>query len=126
MIDGIWHLDIFMKKYDLDLAKLIREETPTAEEKRKLLKEVVDGIEYLHSSHSKKEKIIHRDLKPENILIQRENNGYSCALSDFALSKITKTDDTIARATSHTSYCGTLAYRHWFFITKPSNMVSYK
>jgi len=112
-IDGVEHLDIFMKKYDLDLKQLILNETnlkaPSTVEKRKLLKEIVDGIMYLHSSHPKKEKIIHRDLKPENILILIENGSYSCALSDFGFSKIAKTGGN-SMANTTNSYHGTLAY----------------
>lgn len=52
---------------------------PQYSEKLRLLTEIVNGLEYLHSKN-----IIHRDLKPENILVNRMDK---IKIMDFGLSK---------------------------------------
>ena len=51
---------------------------PTLTNKRRVAKELIDAVSYLHSKG-----IVHRDLKPENILITR--NGEYVKLIDFGL-----------------------------------------
>lgn len=51
---------------------------------KKLLKDVLLGLAYLHDNG-----IIHRDLKPENILVKNTPNGPVAKLADFGISKDT-------------------------------------
>lgn len=52
--------------------------SPTLTNKRRVAKELIDAVGYLHSRG-----IVHRDLKPENIIITR--NGEYVKLIDFGL-----------------------------------------
>ena len=52
--------------------------SPSITNKRRIAKELIDAVSYLHSKG-----IVHRDLKPENILITR--NGEYVKLIDFGL-----------------------------------------
>lgn len=52
--------------------------SPELSRKRRIAKELIDAVGYLHSKG-----IVHRDLKPENILITR--NGEHLKLIDFGL-----------------------------------------
>ena len=52
--------------------------SPNITNKRRIAKELIDAVSYLHSKG-----IVHRDLKPENILITR--NGEYVKLIDFGL-----------------------------------------
>lgn len=51
--------------------------------KRKIIIQIIKGVEYLHS-HG----IIHRDLKPENILLMDHNNEIIIKIADFGLSTV--------------------------------------
>ncbi|KAL7751587.1 hypothetical protein RI367_003051 [Sorochytrium milnesiophthora] len=55
-----------------------------AEDARKLFRDVVLGLEFLHS-----QRIIHRDIKPENILITADGTAQ---ISDFGISNMCETD----------------------------------
>jgi len=59
------------------------------EQKLSILKEILDGIHFLH-----KNNIIHRDLKPENVLIFYDGNKekYIPKITDFEASKDVETD----------------------------------
>lgn len=50
----------------------------TAKEKRRILAQLLDAVEYVH-----KKQVVHRDLKPENVMIT--NNGQNVKLIDFGL-----------------------------------------
>lgn len=50
---------------------------------KKLLRDVLNGISYLH-----KNGIIHRDIKPANILIKRTMEGPLAKITDFGISKL--------------------------------------
>ncbi|EFC45635.1 predicted protein, partial [Naegleria gruberi] len=62
--------------------KQFKQLTLSLDQKLKMILNIANGIEYLHSL--KPRKIIHRDLKPQNILL--DSNG-NCKLCDFGLSK---------------------------------------
>lgn len=62
---------------------------------RKMLRESIKGLHYLHS-HG----IIHRDIKPQNLLI---NNSGNIMIADFGVSVIMKNSD-ILTSTDGTYY----------------------
>ena len=66
----------------------------------KLLKDVLLGLEYLHSKG-----IIHRDLKAQNILLVRQDGQLTAKISDFGISK-----DTGAGGQSSSMMVGTIEY----------------
>ena len=55
----------------------------TDEVLKKLLTDVLKGLEYLH-----KNGIIHRDIKPANILIKESYDGPVAKITDFGISKL--------------------------------------
>lgn len=69
----------------------------TEQETKKILKDVVNGVEYLHKNH-----IIHRDLKLTNYMIGSDGK---VKLADFGLSTILNHDDE-----KRYTICGTPAY----------------
>lgn len=56
---------------------------PTQDVLKKLLNDVLKGLEYLH-----KNGIIHRDIKPANILIKESYDGPVAKITDFGISKL--------------------------------------
>jgi eukaryotic-like serine/threonine-protein kinase len=50
--------------------------------RRDLLRQILDGLSYLHSKN-----VIHRDVKPSNILIQNEGSQLIVKITDFGISK---------------------------------------
>lgn len=69
----IEYIDGMTLKEAIEAKKLSRESV------RKIIGEVCDALQYLHS-----QQIVHRDLKPENILLT--HNGLNAKLIDFGLS----------------------------------------
>lgn len=62
---------------------------PFSEEKcRKYFRELILGLEYLHSQH-----VLHRDLKPENILLTNDDH---IKISDFGMAFPYENDDLVA------------------------------
>ena len=57
---------------------IVKKDQLTEGEARKLFRQIVAGVEYLHSQN-----IVHRDLKPENLLLDLDNN---IKIADFGLS----------------------------------------
>jgi len=53
------------------------------EEAVKIIKSLLEAVEYLHSKD-----IVHRDIKPENVLFESNEEGSSVKLIDFGLSRI--------------------------------------
>jgi formylglycine-generating enzyme required for sulfatase activity/serine/threonine protein kinase len=66
----------------------------------KLLKDVLLGLEYLHSKG-----IIHRDLKAQNILLVKQDGQLTAKISDFGISK-----DTGSGGQSSSMMVGTIEY----------------
>ena len=66
---------------------------------RDMALQIMDALVYLH-----KRKITHRDIKPDNILIV-STDPFTVKLTDFGLSKIVNSEDTILK-----TFCGTLLY----------------
>ncbi|KAF9357772.1 hypothetical protein BGX34_009226 [Mortierella sp. NVP85] len=66
----------------------------------RLIREILLGVEYLHSMD-----IVHRDLKPENLLFLDKSENARLMITDFGLSKVlTNGDDVLMTA------CGTPGY----------------
>ncbi|KAJ7535590.1 hypothetical protein O6H91_12G039500 [Diphasiastrum complanatum] len=69
----------------------------------KLMRDIVDGLEYLHSLG-----YVHRDLKPQNVLINKEFT--LCAkISDMGISK--RLDDGATSMDSHTTGVGSSGWQ---------------
>lgn len=93
------HLHYVVMDYlkDGDLCDLLIERQRLTEtESRRLIRQVVEGLAYLH-----RRCVLHRDIKPENILI----HGNLVKIADFGLAK------ELEKPTSKlTQGCGTLEY----------------
>ncbi|KAJ8667556.1 hypothetical protein QAD02_009219 [Eretmocerus hayati] len=76
---------------------LIRRETLTEYETRYFMKQILDGVNYMH-----KQKIVHRDLKLQNIFLDK---GLNVKIGDFGLSARIKSDGKKRR-----TCCGTLCF----------------
>ncbi|KAI9020016.1 kinase-like domain-containing protein [Phycomyces nitens] len=72
----------------------------TEKDASNLMKQVLEGLSYLHS-----QDIVHRDIKPENLLFKDTTKDSSLLITDFGLSKILKTHDDILMTA-----CGTPGY----------------
>ncbi len=67
----------------VDLGQLVRKEGPIAPERAlKIIKQVADALDYLHSRHP---PVLHRDIKPGNIKMTAEGKA---VLVDFGLVKM--------------------------------------
>jgi serine/threonine-protein kinase/endoribonuclease IRE1 len=73
---------------------------PMISDKRKVLQEIMQGLEHLHAN-----KLVHRDIKPANILISFKGRAL---LSDFGLSKKLTDDQSSFHATVQS---GTIGWR---------------
>lgn len=78
----------------------------SADEAYVLLKQLMEGISYLHSAG-----IVHRDMKPENILLSkpipkgsRLDSSFQVKLADFGLSKLVAPNEILKLP------CGTISY----------------
>ncbi|KAK3823325.1 MAG: calcium/calmodulin-dependent protein kinase type 1 [Benniella sp.] len=65
-----------------------------------LVREILLGVEYLHSMD-----IVHRDLKPENLLFLDKSKNARLMITDFGLSKILRNGDEVLMTA-----CGTPGY----------------
>uniref|UniRef100_A0A7S4KGT9 non-specific serine/threonine protein kinase n=1 Tax=Paramoeba aestuarina TaxID=180227 RepID=A0A7S4KGT9_9EUKA len=72
----------------------------TEKEARKVARDMLRGISYLHSLG-----IVHRDLKPENLLFSDKSPKATLKVTDFGLSKIMVNQSTLLQ-----TQCGTPAY----------------
>ncbi len=65
-----------------NLQQLLTNEQLTESQKDSILRQILDGIAFLHN-----QGIIHRDIKPQNILIVNRNGEYVPKITDFGISK---------------------------------------
>lgn len=82
--------------------RVIMRKRYTEENAQKLMKQVCDGVHYLH-----RQNIIHRDLKPENILLAAFTEDTECKVADFGLSKLFPED---CKDLTTQTLCGTPGY----------------
>ena len=66
---------------DLIDEKVSRGEIFSDEEASKIVKSILEAVEYMHSKN-----ILHRDLKPENILMAHPTDFSQIKVADFGLS----------------------------------------
>jgi len=93
--DGL--IKIIQKKADMDLKDYIYKHKPTQLEKKELMIQLIDGLEYLHSFN-----ILHGDIKPTNILVyscdnQNKKKSFTCKYADFNLSMIHCSDSKLTK-----------------------------
>ncbi|MCL2727706.1 MAG: bifunctional serine/threonine-protein kinase/formylglycine-generating enzyme family protein, partial [Bacteroidales bacterium] len=81
-MDGEYDFGV-LQYYDKgNLGQLLLSNTLTLEQKQSILKQILDGLDFLHQNG-----IIHRDLKPQNILIVKRGSEYIPKITDFGISK---------------------------------------
>ncbi|KAF8941262.1 hypothetical protein BGZ58_000547 [Dissophora ornata] len=80
--------------------QLLKKGSYTEGDAARLVREILLGVEYLHSVD-----IVHRDLKPENLLFLDKSENARLMITDFGLSKVlTSGNDVLMTA------CGTPGY----------------
>eukprot|EP00732_Lithocolla_globosa_P005531 Lithocolla_globosa_v1_NODE_5785_length_1184_cov_15.126661.p1 type:complete len:331 gc:universal NODE_5785_length_1184_cov_15.126661:1140-148(-) len=79
--------------------RIVSKGSYTEKDASKLVRNIVEAIEYLHSMD-----VVHRDLKPENLLFADESEEANVMVSDFGLSKL------MNEQTALTTACGTPGY----------------
>ena len=87
-----------------NLGELLKNNTLTLEQKQSVLKQILEGIAFLHQNG-----IIHRDLKPQNILIAKRGSEYIPKITDFGISKQLDINKSSVFSNSIAG-AGTLAY----------------
>merc|ERR1712000_4200 len=80
--------------------RIIEKGSYTEQEARQVTRDMIRGIEYLHSLG-----IVHRDLKPENLLFSDPSPKARLKVTDFGLSKVMENSSTVLQ-----TQCGTPAY----------------
>ena len=101
---GTYDFGVLQFYNDGSLDDLIKKNVLTTDEKISILKQILNGIGFLHSN-----RIVHRDLKPRNILIARRGDKYIPKITDFGISKVFDAGDSSSFANSMVG-AGTLAY----------------
>lgn len=87
-----------------NLQQLYTDQQLTYAQKNSLLKQILEGIAFLHQ-----QGIIHRDLKPQNILIVNRNGEYIPKITDFGISKKLDVNKSSVFTNSLAGY-GTLSF----------------
>ena len=101
---GMYDFGVLQFYNDGSLDDLIKKNVLTTDEKISILKQILNGIGFLHSN-----RIVHRDLKPRNILIARRGEKYIPKITDFGISKEFDAANSAAFGNSMVG-AGTLAY----------------
>jgi serine/threonine protein kinase len=84
--------------------RLIHEKAFTEGKARGIMKQILLGVEHLHSKG-----IVHRDIKPENVLCLRAEWPFTVKLTDFGLSNILD-DEAVDTNLALLSHVGTKFY----------------
>ena len=101
---GTYDFGVLQFYNDGSLDDLIKKNVLSTNEKISILKQILNGIGFLHSN-----RIVHRDLKPRNILIARRGDKYIPKITDFGISKEFDAANSAAFGNSMVG-AGTLAY----------------
>ena len=80
VVSGQNKLYLVFQYVDCDLKKFMEGHTFTEEEVKKIIYQLLLGLDYCHSN-----RVLHRDLKPQNILVNKEN--LNIKLADFGLAR---------------------------------------
>jgi hypothetical protein len=78
---GEWSLRLYLDRNRGDSWQLDQKPLPSPDEARRIIEQILDGIEALHENTP---AVVHRDIKPENVL--RLADG-TWAIADFGLAK---------------------------------------
>lgn len=102
-LEGVYERDTNLHYVVMDYLKdgdlcdqLIERQRLPEPEARRIIRQVVEGLAYLH-----RRCVLHRDIKPENILI----HGNMVKIADFGLAKQLESSSTMLKRS-----CGTLEY----------------
>lgn len=82
-----------------NLDQFLKADPVSMDDKRIIIKGVIDGIEFLHRND-----VIHRDLKAENILLHREDGVWTPKITDFGLSRKINDSQSIVNSAIGLSY----------------------
>ena len=82
-----------------NLAQFINSFSLNFHEMKKIMKDILDAIRYLHSKD-----IYHRDIKAENIMVKKEGSQVQACLIDFGLAVHCE------KTSCQCGYCGTMSY----------------
>ena len=100
-----------------DLQKYFRKRDLSFDMKLEIMKQIAQGLEYLHANN-----IVHRDIKPANILIQNDS-PVQVKMTDFDLSKFLSDSYDTSRMSSNV---GTAAFKApEFFLRSDQRKISY-
>ena len=58
--------------------------------KMKIVRDLIEGLKYLHSNLPEKRPILHKDLKPANLLLSSDGN---LIIIDLGIGSLTKEND---------------------------------
>lgn len=85
--------------------RIIAEKFLTEEKARIIMKQLLEGVEYLHARN-----IVHRDIKPENVLCARREWPYDIKVTDFGLSNMIEDESNGDPSQALLSHVGTSYY----------------
>jgi serine/threonine protein kinase len=103
-IAGEFDFGILQYYEEGNLLQLMHKHSLNADQKFLLLKDLLEGIEFLHNNN-----IIHRDLKPQNVLIVKRGDYFVPKITDFGISKKLNSQSSSEYSNSLAG-AGTLAY----------------
>lgn len=86
----------------------LKDEFPVKIDGLEILRQVTEGLAFLHRDHNGRQSIIHRDLKPSNILFHGTGIELSVKISDFGISRVLEVGRT---SKSFTSIGGTEGWK---------------
>ncbi|KAF4104588.1 hypothetical protein G5714_013919 [Onychostoma macrolepis] len=113
--EDFYYLALQLCEYDMeDYMEILRQEKQQDKALRKIVKEILLGLQVLHRA-----EVIHRDIKPGNVLI---DSGKNARLADFGISR--KLED--GRSTVHTARAGTRGWEATEILNQENRPKRYK